>query len=482
MIYAFYSFDRKVGRSMALCNVADLFYQRGLRVLVVDWDLESPGVEKFFPVDKGRLEECGGLMGMLQDYKAKMSTPISQDEGDDFKLPLDDIESYLVEVFEGSAGGGRMYVLPAGRRGGGLRLEFASNVRSFDWRDFYQNWEGDLFFEVLKQRFEELADVVLIDTNAGASDAIEICTSHFADAVVMLCGVSSQGLEGTTYMASEFCRTGPEHRRQRPCNILIIPARIDYSEAEMLNDFKESFLRAVEPLAPPGFEAGGKFFWKLKIPNIPYYEHHEALVVRQAELAIAEDLAGAYEKLAGAMGRLTESRPADAAAPPETVAEVARAEPPSIERFRKLRERKTETPTVFISYAREDEAQARELHRRLGAAGFKPWLDKEALLGGQEWESVIEEMIEKSDFVLICLSDLSINKRGYVQKELRKTLEVVDLQPEGAVYLIPLRLDNCEIPRSLGRFNCINVFEESGYDRLERSIRDAWRRSRMRRR
>lgn len=481
MIYAFYSFDRKVGRSMALCNVADLFYQQGLRVLVVDWDLESPGVEKFFPVDKECVEACGGLMGLLQDYKEKMSTPISHDEGDDLRLPLDNIESYVIDVSGDGPGGGRMYLLPAGRCGAGPLPHFAPGVRSFDWRDFYQNWEGGLFFEVLRQRFEELADVVLIDTNAGPSDTISICTSHFADAVVMFCGISAQGLAGTAYMAAEFCRPSPERSRQRPCNVLVIPARIDYSEAEMLNVFKENFLRAVEPLTPPEFEAGGKFLWKLKIPNIPYYERHEALVVRQAELAIAEDLAGAYEKLAGAMGKLTGGRPADAVAPPEAVAEVARAEPPAIERFRKLRERKTETPTVFISYAREDEAQARELHRRLGEAGFKPWLDKEALLGGMEWEQVIEEMIEKSDFVLTCLSKRSINKRGYVQKELRKTLEVVELQPEGRVYLIPLRLDDCEIPRSLGKFNYIDVFEESGYNLLERSIRDAWRRARTER-
>lgn len=48
MIYTFYSFKGGVGRSMALSNVAEFLYSRGARVLMVDWDLEAPGLESFF--------------------------------------------------------------------------------------------------------------------------------------------------------------------------------------------------------------------------------------------------------------------------------------------------------------------------------------------------------------------------------------------------------------------------------------------------
>lgn len=483
MIYTFYSYERKVGRSMTLSNVADLFYQKGLRVLVVDWDLESPGIENFFLAGKEKIEESSGVMDILQDYKARISTPISQDEGTDLSLPFDKIESYLLDVYRNSRNGGKLYLLPAGRRGPNSFSEYINHVKAFDLQDFYQNWEGRLFFEKLRERFEEIADVVLIDTNAGMSDMTKVCTSHFANVVVMLCGISSQSLTGTSFMANDFCSEESVRRREgRALNLLIIPARIDYAEAEMLNEFKLKFLHTFAHFEPPELKAlDSNFFWKLKIPNIPYYEYREALVVRQADQAIAEDLAEAYKNLAETMEKFTGIKPAEPLAGEEGDSNKGADSPSAFERFRKLRERKTETPTIFISYAREDEAEARAIYQKLDEAGFKPWLDKEALLGGQDWEMVIEEMIEKSDFVLTCLSSHSINKRGYVQKEIKKTLEVVGLQPEGTVYLIPLRLDKCEIPRSLGKFNCVDVFEENSFERLERSIRAAWRRSRMQR-
>jgi hypothetical protein len=101
-------------------------------------------------------------------------------------------------------------------------------------------------------------------------------------------------------------------------------------------------------------------------------------------------------------------------------------------------------------------------------------------MGGEDWERDIEEKIESADLVVVCLSKRSVAKKGYVQKELRKTLDVVELQPEGTVYLIPVRLDECEIPRSVSRFNCIDLFEPAGLDKLKQSIRTAWRQSRLR--
>ena len=45
IIYTFYSFKGGVGRTMALANVAALLAKWGYSVLVVDWDLEAPGLE-----------------------------------------------------------------------------------------------------------------------------------------------------------------------------------------------------------------------------------------------------------------------------------------------------------------------------------------------------------------------------------------------------------------------------------------------------
>lgn len=101
-------------------------------------------------------------------------------------------------------------------------------------------------------------------------------------------------------------------------------------------------------------------------------------------------------------------------------------------------------PNIFISYAHEDEAPARRLYEDLKRAGAKPWLDKENLLPGQEWKMAIESAIEQSDYFIALLSSRSVNKRGYVQKELRQALDVLSMIPPGTIYVIPVRIDACE--------------------------------------
>src|SRR5436309_5898204 len=77
MIYTLYSFKGGVGRSMALANVAAYFCRRGLRVLMIDWDLEAPGLETYFypadtkPVELARASARPGLIDLLADYKNK---------------------------------------------------------------------------------------------------------------------------------------------------------------------------------------------------------------------------------------------------------------------------------------------------------------------------------------------------------------------------------------------------------------------------
>ena len=70
MIYTFYSYKGGVGRSMALVNIAELYAQKGYSVLMIDWDLEAPGLERFFwgeEKQKG-LAEQEGLVDLIQEY------------------------------------------------------------------------------------------------------------------------------------------------------------------------------------------------------------------------------------------------------------------------------------------------------------------------------------------------------------------------------------------------------------------------------
>ena len=98
---------------------------------------------------------------------------------------------------------------------------------------------------------------------------------------------------------------------------------------------------------------------------------------------------------------------------------------------------------VFISYAHEDLTAARRLFNDLVTIGVQPWLDQERLLPGQHWEREIHAALRGSDFVVVLLSTRQVEKRGYVQREIRKALEILDEVPDNQVFLIPARLDDC---------------------------------------
>src|SRR5262245_27433393 len=67
---------------------------------------------------------------------------------------------------------------------------------------------------------------------------------------------------------------------------------------------------------------------------------------------------------------------------------------------------------IFLSYAREDEAQVRDVYQRLKAEGFEPWMDVINIAAGQNWQDEIEQAVETSDFVLMFLSTARLLKRA----------------------------------------------------------------------
>ncbi len=99
---------------------------------------------------------------------------------------------------------------------------------------------------------------------------------------------------------------------------------------------------------------------------------------------------------------------------------------------------------VFISYAREDIETARKLYHDLKQAGISPWMDKEDLLPGQNWRVMISKAIQESKYFLAVLSSHSLTKRGFVQKELKMALDILDEFPEDDIFIIPIRIEDCK--------------------------------------
>jgi serine/threonine protein kinase len=128
---------------------------------------------------------------------------------------------------------------------------------------------------------------------------------------------------------------------------------------------------------------------------------------------------------------------------------------------------------VFLCHASDDKPVVRKLYRQLVEDGFTPWLDEEDLLPGQDWFSEITRLVRASDVVVVCVSSRAVQKRGFIQKEIRMALDVADEMPEGSVYLIPVKLDACDMPSRLTRWHWVELFAEDGYKRLQRAL--AWR-------
>ena len=108
-------------------------------------------------------------------------------------------------------------------------------------------------------------------------------------------------------------------------------------------------------------------------------------------------------------------------------------------------------PQVFIAYAKEDETQAVRLYEALEAAGFSPWMDVRKLMPGQNWPRAIETAIETSDFFLPCFSRNSVSKWGGFQAEIRYALDCARRVPLDEIFIVPLRLDACRVPRPIQR-------------------------------
>jgi hypothetical protein len=128
---------------------------------------------------------------------------------------------------------------------------------------------------------------------------------------------------------------------------------------------------------------------------------------------------------------------------------------------------------VFLCHASSDKPTVRTLRSRLLGDGIQPWLDEEDILPGQKWEVAIQKAIRSSDIILVCLSKTSINKVGYLQREISEVLQVADEQPEDSVFVIPARLEPCDVPERFRRWQWVDLFEELGYDRLMRTLRVA---------
>jgi hypothetical protein len=126
---------------------------------------------------------------------------------------------------------------------------------------------------------------------------------------------------------------------------------------------------------------------------------------------------------------------------------------------------------IFLCHASEDKEKVRELYLRLSENDYDLWIDEENILPGQNWRFEISKAVKESHVVIVCLSNKSVIKSGFVQKEIRYALDQADEQPENFIFVIPLKLEECDVPQSLSKWHWVNYFEIDGHERLLNALK-----------
>ena len=234
-IITFYSYKGGTGRSMILANVAWILASNGKRVLVLDWDLEAPGLHHYlrpYLIDPD-LSTSNGIIDMIVDFATAAVTPPgeSEDLSGTWYVGYADILRYAVSLDWEFPDHGTLDFVPAGRQS----LAYAERVNSFNWQHFYNRLGGGAFLEAVKDRMRTEYDFILIDSRTGVSDTSSICTVQMPNDVAVCFTLNNQSIEGAAAIAASI-----RHLRKNPTGIseaqdgriFPIPTRIEFFEKE----------------------------------------------------------------------------------------------------------------------------------------------------------------------------------------------------------------------------------------------------------
>jgi len=125
---------------------------------------------------------------------------------------------------------------------------------------------------------------------------------------------------------------------------------------------------------------------------------------------------------------------------------------------------------IFLCHSSSDKPEVKKLYQALLKQGTDPWLDSEKLLPGQDWNLEINKALDNADVILLCLSKTSVDKEGYVQREIRIALDRALEMPDGRIFLIPARLEECDLPYKIRTYQWVDLFTADGIDKLIKSL------------
>jgi cellulose biosynthesis protein BcsQ len=251
-------------------NVAWIMASNGMRVLVVDWDLEAPGLNRYLIpfLNDPELTATRGLLDLLIDFQLDAMTP-NQDASKDWYNECASVKKYVTRIAWSFPSDGSLDLLGAGQQG----PTYVKNLVSFDWTAFYERFGGGAFLNILKERMKSEYDYVLIDSRTGINDIAGICTVQMPDDLVICITLNSRSIEGGAAIASSVMQQ--RELLNRPLRIFPIPVHVDErAEFELgqhvLESAKRSFSHVMSHLRDEDT------YWScVSVPYMPYFAFDE---------------------------------------------------------------------------------------------------------------------------------------------------------------------------------------------------------------
>jgi uncharacterized protein YjbI with pentapeptide repeats/cellulose biosynthesis protein BcsQ len=289
-IVTFYSYKGGVGRTMALANLGVLLSRWGYRTLMVDWDLEAPGLEYFFRdfVDVDAVAQQRGVI----DYLYELS------EAGEGASRSEAWRDYVVSI---PVPGASIppHMLTAGQRSA---PDYFSKVQDFDLTAFYERRQGGKLIEALRDQVKQAYDLVLVDSRTGFTDIGGVCTIQLPDILVLVFTATIQGFEGAVRVA----RKAATARKTLPANrftllTVPVPSRFDPKEEyriaqEWLDRFAKGLTDIYKDWLPRTVDTRA-FLERTKIPYSAYFSFGEKLPVLEQSMSDPTSLGFAYENL-----------------------------------------------------------------------------------------------------------------------------------------------------------------------------------------
>jgi len=435
-IITFYSYKGGTGRTMALANVAWILASNGQRVLVIDWDLESPGLHKYlhpFLVDK-QLRDSAGVIEMVRAYASAAVQPAGDGEevGNLDAATVENlaqVQRYASSLDYAFPNDGVIDLVSAGKQ----VPAYSAAVSTFNWDDFYDRLGGGTFVDALRRDLRRHYDYVLIDSRTGLSDTAGICTVLLPDVVVDCFTMSTQSIDGAVAVARSI-----RNLRAEPIQLYPVPMRVEDGELNKLERSRTYARQRFEPVIRAlGLPDPDKYWGSVEVPYKIFYAYEEILAAFGDRTRQENSLLAAYERLTGVLA----GAPYELPALPEQV------------RQSWLTEFERRTPTIaislVISYAARDRMWAEWVAAELDSVGQPSTL-------AEVRESV--DAIEGADRMLVLLSQ-AYSVAPDASRVLRRGAERE--VPGPGQFLVPVRLDGSRVPDPLARGDLVDLTSAS---------------------